>query len=243
MAKQSDKHGIVWKKRILVPLWIVRIIIMLFLIVVYSLAVKMIHDNHEEGLRAPGTGTVIVFMLFIVAVLLADVLAIVMFMRDALGPNTFLILNSFQTGFWTGVLILDFVAIGRGANAVGIGFTIFVYLTFLALFVYAIINYRRSKKHAQRGNYGPAHNPLAPTPGHQNAYAPPYAGATPYGQQNTAYASGGGSHELNQNPQQYYGNAPPYGGQFAGATQYGGGAGGAAGDYYHQEPAKPAHMV
>lgn len=65
-------------------------------------------------------------MLFIIIVLLLDVLAIVLFLRDALKPGTFLTMNCFQTGFWAGVLIMDFVAIGRGASAVGIGFSIFV---------------------------------------------------------------------------------------------------------------------
>jgi hypothetical protein len=67
-----------------------------------------------------------VFLAFIAIVLLIDILAIVLFLRDALKPVTFLIMNCFQTGFWGGVLIMDFVAIGRGGSAVGIGFSIFV---------------------------------------------------------------------------------------------------------------------
>lgn len=65
-------------------------------------------------------------MLFIVIVLLIDILAIVLFLRDALKPGTFLMMNCFQTTFWAIVLLMDFVAVGRGANAVGIGFGIFV---------------------------------------------------------------------------------------------------------------------
>lgn len=65
-------------------------------------------------------------MLFIVMVLLIDILAILLFLRDALKPGTFLTMNCIQTGFWGGVLIMDLVAIGRGASAVGIGFAIFV---------------------------------------------------------------------------------------------------------------------
>lgn len=65
-------------------------------------------------------------MLLIVIVLLIDILAIILFLRDALKPGTFLIMNSVQTGFWAGVLIMDVVAIARGANAVGIGFSVFV---------------------------------------------------------------------------------------------------------------------
>jgi hypothetical protein len=67
-----------------------------------------------------------VFMAFIIVVLLIDVLAILLFLRDALKPGTFLTMNCFQTGFWGGVLILDFVAIGRGGSAVGVGFSVFV---------------------------------------------------------------------------------------------------------------------
>lgn len=65
-------------------------------------------------------------MLFIVIVLLIDILAIVLFLRDALKPGTFLTMNCFQTAFWAGVLIMDLVAIARGASAVGIGFSVFV---------------------------------------------------------------------------------------------------------------------
>lgn len=62
----------------------------------------------------------------IIIVLLIDVLAIILFLRDALKPGTFLTMNCVQTGFWAGVLIMDIVAIGRGASAVGIGFSVFV---------------------------------------------------------------------------------------------------------------------
>ncbi|KAF1833767.1 hypothetical protein BDW02DRAFT_569751 [Decorospora gaudefroyi] len=67
-------------------------------------------------------------MLFIIIVLLIDILAIVLFLRDALKPGTFLTMNCFQTCFWGAVLIMDFVAMGQGesANSVALGFMIFV---------------------------------------------------------------------------------------------------------------------
>jgi hypothetical protein len=65
-------------------------------------------------------------MILIVAVLLMDVLAIILFLRDSLNVTTFLIMNAVQTGFWLGVTILDVVAIARGGNAAGIAFTFFV---------------------------------------------------------------------------------------------------------------------
>lgn len=58
-------------------------------------------------------------MLFIVAVLLMDILAMLLFFRDALKPGTLLIMNCFQTGFWAGVLILDIVYIARTKDSPG----------------------------------------------------------------------------------------------------------------------------
>jgi hypothetical protein len=86
---------------------------------------KSLNALHVEGILTD-LSTVVVFMLFIIIVLLIDVLAIVLFLRDALKPGTFLTMNCFQTGFWGGVLIMDLVAIGKGGSAVGIGFSIFV---------------------------------------------------------------------------------------------------------------------
>ncbi|KAF2465576.1 uncharacterized protein BDR25DRAFT_270225 [Lindgomyces ingoldianus] len=210
---------VIWKKRILIPFWIIRIVLMLFIIVVYGLALKVLADDPDKS--APAIGIVVVFMLLIIAVLLMDILAILLFMRDALNPKTFLIMNVVQTTFWAAVLLLDVVAIARGASAVGIGFTVFVLFTFVALLIYASIGYHRQRKMAQRGNYAPAHNPAAPAPAAAPAYnAPPYGNAPPY-QQNTAYYSQTG------HPVELHSHTQPQG---------------AASDYY-AHPVKPAQMV
>jgi hypothetical protein len=70
--------------------------------------------------------SIVVFMLFLVAVLLLDVLAILLFLRDALNPFTFMTMNFFQTGFWIGVVIVNAIAVGKGTSAGGLGFSIFV---------------------------------------------------------------------------------------------------------------------
>lgn len=69
---------------------------------------------------------VIIYLLLVIIVLLLDVLAIILFLRDALKPGTFLTMNCFQTGFWGGALLVNLAAIGRGADAVGIGFSVVV---------------------------------------------------------------------------------------------------------------------
>ncbi|KAF2628768.1 hypothetical protein BU25DRAFT_31985 [Macroventuria anomochaeta] len=220
MANQSG----LWKKRVLIPFWIVRICIMLFLIGIYAYALRAV-DGVEEFAK-PATASIVVFMLFIIICLLIDILAIVLYMRDALKPGTFLTMNCFQTGFFGGVLIMDLVAVMRGTSAAGVGFSIFVFLTFVSLLVYSAVGYYRAKKQAQRGNYAVAHNPAVYNPAMLTAYAPQYQGAPPY-QQNTAYyPQTAAPIELQHN---HY--LPPY--QAHGATT----------DYYNQQPLKPAHMV
>jgi len=79
--------------------------------------------------------------------------------------------------------------------------------------------YTRTKKAAQRGQYAPALNPAVPA-----VYPTPYQNAPPY-EQNTEYHSQmGAPAEL---PGQYL---PPY-------------QAGEAGDYYQQQPTKPANIV
>jgi hypothetical protein len=69
---------------------------------------------------------IIVFMLLIAICLLIDILAMVLFMRDALKPGTFLTMNCFQTGFFGGICIMEIVAVSRGRSEAGLGFSIFV---------------------------------------------------------------------------------------------------------------------
>lgn len=129
-----------WKKRILVPFWCVRICIMVFLIAVYAYTIRRIDGIGEFAKPAVASVPVfclytqkltncrslVVFMLFIAICLLIDILAIVLFLRDALKPGTFLTMNCFQTGFFGGVLLMDIVAVARGTSAAGISFSIFV---------------------------------------------------------------------------------------------------------------------
>ena len=68
----------------------------------------------------------IVIILFSCIVLLIDILAILLFLRDALKPGTFLTMNSFQTAFWGVALIMEFADIGKGGSHVGLGFGVFV---------------------------------------------------------------------------------------------------------------------
>ncbi|KAF2262739.1 hypothetical protein CC78DRAFT_582329 [Lojkania enalia] len=214
-----------WKKRILVPLWVIRILLMLLVIVIYALALGVVARDNDEYTK-PAIGVVVIFMLMIVAVLLMDVLAIVLFLRDALKPKTFLILNVVQTSFWAGVLLLDIVAIAKDSEgrkyAYGIAFTVFVFLTFVALLIYASVQFHRVRKQAQRGHYAPTLNPGMPAPG----YHPPSYGNVPYPQQQGTvyYSQSGHSVELSSTHTPYQSQGP-------------------AADYYNGQGVKPAQMV
>ncbi len=172
-------------------------------------------------------------MLMIVIVLLMDIMAIVLFLRDALKPGTFLTMNILQTAFWAGVLIMDVVALFRDDDTGDykvLGFSVFVLyahslhpmyyqpnsdsLSFVGLLIYSMVGYRKAKNAALRGNYAPAHNPAIHV-------APP--SNPPQYQPQDAYQS-------QSSAPLHSPYLPPY-------------EAGAAGDYYNQQPMKPAHMV
>lgn len=128
-----------WKKRILVPFWVVRICILLFIIIITAITLNQLDSIN---ITKPGVGyddtdgtymhahvltassSVVFFMILMVIVLLIDILNIVLFLRHALKPGPFLTTSSFQTGFFAGILIVEFVAIGNGASAIGLAFSI-----------------------------------------------------------------------------------------------------------------------
>jgi hypothetical protein len=113
---------VIWKKRYLIPSWTVRILIMLFFIAVYIFAIKELANDNNVNKRA--IGGVVFFLILMFIVLLLDVLSIILFLRDALKTNTFLYINSFQTGFWIGVFILQIVYVANGQiSGIGLAFS------------------------------------------------------------------------------------------------------------------------
>ncbi|KAF2749375.1 hypothetical protein M011DRAFT_475473 [Sporormia fimetaria CBS 119925] len=210
----TPKQPTSWKRRVLVPFWILRIIVLLFVIGVYCWAISRL----EPELR-PAWGGIIIFLLFVIIVLLLEIYTIVKFLRDALHPSFFLTTTTFQTMFWTGVLVMAGVSFARDSRdaAVGLGFLAFVWASFAGLSVYAILKYIKWKKETRRGNYVLAANTAPLAPGY---HPPPYANAAPYQHQMNAYAS-----------TQYAPNHMP-------AHQ------GEAAEYYSTQPmAKPAQVV
>lgn len=173
-----------------------------------------------------------------IIVLLLDILAILLFLRDKLTPDTFLVMTSAQTGFWIGVFIMEIVAVAGGASAVGLVFVLFCLyalllfppealffddssFSFVGLLIYAIVKYRRAKKDGKRGQYAPTPNPAgAPFMPEAGPHPPAFMNAAPYREETTS------NQNTVYNPQSV--ELP---------TQ------GAASTYYNQAPVKPAQMV
>ncbi|KAJ4295503.1 hypothetical protein N0V90_007516 [Kalmusia sp. IMI 367209] len=212
------KSTVDWKKRILLPIWIIRICLMLVVIIGFAIAVGLIKHIQEQWTIK--LGAAIVFLLFAIIVLLLDVLQIVMFARHNLQPNGFVIMNSVQTGFWGGVVLMDIVEVAKNRQSPrALALVVVMFLLYLALLIYAIIGSRRHRRDANRGHYAPAHNPAAPA-----AMQTPYSGPM-YHQQSTAYHS------------------PMHNGGDLGQSQSLYPTHGEAADYYVDQPAKPAQMV
>lgn len=110
-------------KRVLIPFWVVRILIMVIEIGIYGLAIGVLgawENNKSVGnyqgynLKASvhtAIAVIAVFLAIILICLLLDVVCIIKRARRTLTPRFFLIVNVVQTTWWT----IGFVASFFGA--------------------------------------------------------------------------------------------------------------------------------
>ncbi|KAM7211041.1 hypothetical protein V8F06_013563 [Rhypophila decipiens] len=179
-------------KRVLIPFWVIRIIIMLAEIGIYGLFIGVIgsYSGFDGRLESDynlnkAKGTVIailaVIMVLILICLILDIVCIVKRSRRTLSPKFFLIVNVLQTTLWLIFFILSAVGASSGLS-IGIG--VVILLSFLGLLIYAsvIFHFFRTGKLGTGGKYQPAYNPELGTAGIANQTPQPYAPNTPYGQ-------------------------------------------------------------
>ncbi|KAJ9157675.1 hypothetical protein NKR23_g329 [Pleurostoma richardsiae] len=182
-------------KRVLIPFWVIRILVMCLDIVVYALLIGVIashsDDFEDDGGSVGGAlGIVVVVMLIILLCLALDITCIVKRAKRTLSPRFFLIVNVVQTTIWTVLFILSMIG---SRTAVAFIINIIVYLSFIGVLIYAGVIYHRQRKGTLRGTYVPAANPSEQHIYVQNtgyAYPPatdPYQGGAVY--ENTGYPS------------------------------------------------------
>ncbi|KAK0610023.1 hypothetical protein B0T17DRAFT_471405, partial [Bombardia bombarda] len=151
-------------KRVLIPFWVIRIIIMLFEIAIYGLAIGVFahykddfEDNYSSGTYSAAIAVSVVIMVLIILCLVLDIVCIVKRSRRTLSPRFFLISNSIQTGLWVIYFILSVV--GQN-NSLGIIIAIIIFLSFLGLLIYASVIFHRFRKgKLNAGNYVQTNNP------------------------------------------------------------------------------------
>ncbi|KAB5529052.1 hypothetical protein GE09DRAFT_406734 [Coniochaeta sp. 2T2.1] len=169
MAKHQGIGESPFLKRVLIPFWVVRILIMVVDIGIYGLAIGTVAayksdlDDafYEAGYYGSQTTTTViailaVVMILIIACLALDIVCIVKRSRRTLSPKFFLIVNVCQTILWTIMFVLGMISARNGLTII-IG--VVVYLSFLGLLIYASVIFHRYRKGTLRGAYAPALNP------------------------------------------------------------------------------------
>ncbi|KAK8198232.1 uncharacterized protein BKA78DRAFT_377732 [Phyllosticta capitalensis] len=166
-----------WLKRVLIPFWVIRIILMVLIAISFGVGLAVIavnakkeddNDDDDDGTVTNGNGdgdgvrirggqiaTIVVFFVLVLVCLTLDIIAVVKHARHNLRPKTFLIFNAVQTLFWAAVLVIDIVSAVRTRSALSFLFALVVFALFLGLLIYAIVVYRRARRDAARGAYVP----------------------------------------------------------------------------------------
>ncbi|KAL1840792.1 hypothetical protein VTJ49DRAFT_7747 [Mycothermus thermophilus] len=205
-------------KRVLIPFWVIRILIMFIQIIVYGLIVaglglykedaKRLSDQYNTGLNYDAVLAVsVIIMLIVLACLILDIVSIVKRAKRTLSPRFFLIINCIQTTFYLVNFILSMIG-PRTAAAIVIN--VIIFLSFLGLLIYAAVVFHQFRTGKLKGGtYVQTHNPevhnLVP-------------GSTAYPSQTGSYPPS----EYPPKPEQpyYYGQQQQQPAQYAGPQAY-----------------------
>lgn len=117
-------------KRVLIPFWVIRIIIMIIYAAIYVAALAAIgafsdrvNDALEdEGYSRSSFGAVIAVMVVVLVIILVclilDILCIIKRSRRTLSPRFFLITNVIQTAVWVVLMGLSLAGAGGGVGSI-----------------------------------------------------------------------------------------------------------------------------
>ncbi|KAK4122002.1 hypothetical protein N657DRAFT_682470 [Parathielavia appendiculata] len=175
-------------KRVLIPFWILRIIIMVVQIGLYALVIaglgvfkndlQRLYDEYHTNLSYSGVLAVSCVIMGIIAVcLILDIVCIVKRARRTLSPPFFLGVNIAQSVFYIANFILTMIGARNGVISIAIGVVTLV--SFLGLLIYASVVFHQYRRGSLRGSYVKADNPevhkLVASRGYpQHAYAHDY---------------------------------------------------------------------
>ncbi|KAK1782255.1 hypothetical protein QBC45DRAFT_8683 [Copromyces sp. CBS 386.78] len=224
-------------KRVLIPFWVIRIIIMVIELAACGLVVAAIALSHDDLESDFGGGAVngaiaivAVEMTLVFLCLVLDIVCIVKRVKKTLSPKLFLITNVVQTTIWVVFIILAMIGI-KSAGTIILGIVILI--SFVGMLIYASVIFHRFRKvdlnpGAKGDGYVQAVNPAISTgfyaedttyasqayasqaqPSAQKYPASPYSvGVTPVDNNAAAYGA-----PATQYPKTTYYDAPVHGGQ------------------------------
>jgi len=147
-----------WMKRVLLPFWVIRCILMVLLLVIYIAAIAIIKSNSSNySFSGASLAAVIILIVLLVICLGLDITSMIMLARHSLKPKVFLIFQAIETMIWVILLVLEIIGAARSgrrtSSALGWILILVLFLSFLGLLIYASVIYHRTRKQARRGNY------------------------------------------------------------------------------------------
>ncbi|POS73589.1 hypothetical protein DHEL01_v208026 [Diaporthe helianthi] len=155
MASQHVFGDSPFLKRVLVPFWVVRIIIMLIFAAVYIAALAAIgafsseindaleNDGYERSSMGAVIGVMVVVLIIVLVCLMLDIFCIIKRSRRTLSPRLFLIINVVQTTVW--IVLMGLSLAGAGSSAANIIIPIIVLASFIGLLIYASVIFHMSR--------------------------------------------------------------------------------------------------
>ncbi|KAL2145713.1 hypothetical protein VTI28DRAFT_6408 [Corynascus sepedonium] len=165
-------------KRVLIPFWVIRILIMIIQIALYVLVIvgldvyrddlERLYDEYQTTLSYDAVFAITcVIMVIILLCLVLDIVCIVMRARRTLTPPFFLGVNIAQSTFY--VVDFSLTMAGPRNGVVSIVISVLILLSFLGLLVYASVIFHQYRTGSLAGGaYAPAgdqevHNLVAET--------------------------------------------------------------------------------
>ncbi|KAL7905226.1 hypothetical protein GGI35DRAFT_483722 [Trichoderma velutinum] len=150
-------------KRVLVPFWVIRILIMVVEVAIYAFGIGIIASNKEKIDQRIFTGSLASFAVMegiLVLCLLLDIVCIIKRARRTLSPRFFFATNLVQTTIFVVLFVLSILG---GQTVVSLILNITIVLSFIGLLVYASIIFHKDRKGTLRGSYTPAAQFAEPT--------------------------------------------------------------------------------
>lgn len=207
-------------KRVLIPFWVIRVIIMIIQVGVYALLVaglgvykedaRRLLDEYNTNLKYDAiVATSVIIMVIIFTCLVLDLVCIIKRARRTLSPPLFFGVNLFQTTFYVVSFILSMI--GARPSAVYAIVNVVILLSFLGLLIYASVVFHQYRK-GSLGSGAPSKGAYVATSNAEVHNLVAHDANTTYPPQNTGY---GQTYSQEYPKPAYYdqSGAQPYGGQ------------------------------